>query len=157
MAVPGLGESLVKRYAAAPAEQRVQATLDACFVNPGLIRPEVRQALIDEVEQRDRLPYAHDAFLCSLRGLLAGFVDPSRDRPWGLARRTPQRVLALYGDSDALVHPRAAAVAARHFADAEVVLVSECGHAAQMEHPDLVADLWRQSILDRSPQPAAAP
>lgn len=158
VAVPGLGEALIHRYSAVSAEQRVQATLDACFVDPGVIRPEVRQALIDEVAQRDGLPFARDAFLSSLRGLLAGFVDPSRDRPWGLARRTRQPVLAVYGDSDVLIHPRSAAIAARHFADAEVVLLSECGHAAQMEHADLVAELWRRRVLARqAPQPARAP
>ena len=26
--------------------------------------------------------------------------------------------------------------------DADVVLLDDCGHVAQMEHPDLVADLW---------------
>lgn len=153
VAVPGLGESLVQRYGAVSAERRVQATLDACFADPTVVPADLRRALIDEVAQRDRLPYARDAFLSSLRGLLGSFVDPSRRRPWALARRTRQPVLAIYGEEDVLVHPRAAAMAARSFPTVEVALLANCGHAAQMEHPDLVADLWRESILARQKRP----
>ena len=157
VAVPGLGESLATRYGRAPAEQRVQATLNACFADPSAVSPDVRQAIIDEVVARDRLPYADDAVLSSLRGLLAGFLDASADRPWALARRTRCPVLAIYGEGDILVHPRAAQRAARAFPDVEVVLLSDCGHVAQMEHPQLVAGLWRESILDRTTGALASP
>jgi pimeloyl-ACP methyl ester carboxylesterase len=142
IAVPGVGESLIRRYAVVPVEDRVQATLDACTTDPGRIPEPLRQALIDETAERDALPYATDAFLSSLRGLLATFADRGRDRPWQLARRVTQPVLAIYGEDDVLVDPRGAARAAREFPDAEVVLLDDCGHVAQMEHPDVVADLW---------------
>jgi pimeloyl-ACP methyl ester carboxylesterase len=142
IAVPGVGESLIRRYAVVPVEDRVQATLDACTTDPGRIPEPLRQALIDETAARDALPYATEAFLSSLRGLLATFADRGRDRPWQLARRVTQPVLAIYGEDDVLVDPRGAARAAREFPDAEVVLLDDCGHVAQMEHPDVVADLW---------------
>ena len=143
VAVPGVGESLVRRYASVPVEQRVQATLDACTTDPRRIPVELRTALIAETAQRDVLPYATDAFLSSLRGLLRTFADRGPDRPWRLARRIGQPVLAVYGEDDVLVDPRTAARAARDFPDVEVVMVEDCGHVAQMEHPELVADLWR--------------
>ena len=157
VAIPGLGESLASRYGVVPAEQRVQATLEACFVDPTTVTPEIRQALVDEVAARDRMPHSRDALLSSLRGLLGGFLDPTRERPWALASRVRQPVLALYGEQDVLVHPRSARRAARAFPDVEVVLLSDCGHVAQMEHPELVAALWREAILDRLPSPATAP
>jgi pimeloyl-ACP methyl ester carboxylesterase len=80
VAIPGVGESLVRRYAAVPAEQRVQATLEACMTDPGRIPESLRAALIEESAQRDSLPYAHDAFLRSLRGLLASFADRGPQR-----------------------------------------------------------------------------
>lgn len=169
VAVPGLGESLLRRYRRVSAQARVAATLDACFADPASVSPALRDALTAEVIERDSYPYVGDAFLSSLRGLLAGFADPSPRRPWALARRVRQPVLAVYGENDVLVHPSGAARAARAFPDASVVLLPRTGHAAQMEHPGVVADLWRRSILarqgrlgrpaglDRAPLPSAAP
>jgi len=150
VAIPGVGDALVKRYAQVPAEARMQATVDACFTEPGRLDNDVRQALIDEVRQRDALPYAQDAFLSSLRGLMASFVDAGPRRPWKLASQYAGPVLALYGEDDVLVDARAASRAARTFPNAEVVLVPDCGHVAQMEHPDLVADLFRSRVLAAS-------
>ena len=143
VAVPGVGESLVRRYAAVPAAQRVQATFDACTADPGRIDADVRAAIVEETMRRDGLPYARDAFLSSLRGLLATFADAGPGRPWRLARQVRQPVLAIYGEQDILVSPRGASRAAREFPDAEVALVADCGHVAQMEHPALVAQMWR--------------
>lgn len=142
VAIPGVGESLVRRYAAVPVEQRVQATLDACTTDPSRVPANLRDALVVEAAERDAMPYATDAFLRSLRGLLATFADRGPERPWRLARRVAQPVLAIYGEDDVLVDARGASRAAREFADVEVVLLDDCGHVAQMEHPDLVAGLW---------------
>jgi len=157
VAVPGLGESLLRRYLQVSAQARVAATIDACFVDTASVSPALREALTAEVLERDRYPYVGDAFLSSLRGLLRTFADPSPQRPWALARRVTQPVLALYGEDDVLVHPSGARQAARAFPRGEVVLLSRTGHAAQMEHPELVADLWRRTILDRAPRPAVSP
>jgi len=144
VAVPGVGESLVRRYAAVPVEQRVQATLDACTTDPRRIPEALRAALVTETAERDALPYATDAFLRSLRGLLATFAERGPSRPWRLARQVRQPVLAIYGEDDILVDPRGAARAAREFPDAEVTLLDDCGHVAQMEYPDVVAGLWTE-------------
>lgn len=147
VAIPGVGESLVRRYAAVPVEQRVQATLDACTTDPARVSSDLRSALIAETARRDAMPYVHDAFLRSLRGLLATFADRGPERPWRLARRVRQPVLAIYGEDDVLVDARGAARAAREFGDVEVVLLDDCGHVAQMEHPRLVADLWMDRFV----------
>jgi pimeloyl-ACP methyl ester carboxylesterase len=153
VAVPGLGEALVRRYAAVPADQRVQATLDACTSDPGRVPASLRDALIAETAYRDSLPYAADAFLRSLRGLLATYADRGPRRPWRLAQQVRQPVLAIYGEDDVLVDARGAARAARDFPDADVALLDDCGHIAQMEHPELVAELW-SSKFTRVPIPA---
>lgn len=144
VAIPGVGESLVKRYARVPVEQRVAATLDACTVDADRISPELREALVEETRQRDAMPYAHDAFLWSLRGLLRTYADRGPRRPWRLARQVYRPVLAVYGEDDVLVHARGASRSAAAFPDVDVALVADCGHVAQMEHPELVADLWRR-------------
>lgn len=146
IAIPGVGESLVGRYAQMAAELRMQSTIDACFADQARLPTYLRSALLAEVYQRDALPYAHDAFLSSLRGLMATFLDPGPRRPWRLAAQVSSPVLALYGEDDVLVDARGAMKAARTFPRAEVVVVPDCGHVAQMEHPALVADLWRTSV-----------
>ncbi len=78
----------------------------------------------------------------SLRGLLSTFADRGAHRPWRLARRVQQPVLAIYGEDDILVDARGAARVAREFRDADVALLDGCGHVAQMEHPETVARLW---------------
>ncbi len=151
VAIPGVGESLVRRYASVSVEQRVQATLDACTTDPRRIPDTLRSALVSETADRDAFPYASDAFLRSLRGLLATFADRGSRRPWRLARQVRQPVLAIYGEDDVLVDARGAARAAREFPDAEVVLLDDCGHVAQMEHPDVVARLWLDRFARVSP------
>jgi len=151
VAIPGLGESLVRRYAAVPADRRVQATLDACTTDPERVSVNLRDALIAETTYRDSLPYAHDAFLRSLRGLLSTFADRGAHRPWRLARRVQQPVLAIYGEDDILVDARGAARVAREFRDADVALLDGCGHVAQMEHPETVARLWIDRFAGVSP------
>lgn len=150
VAIPGVGDALIKRYAQVPAEVRMQSTVDACFTEPGRLDDDVRAALLDEVRARDSLTYAHDAFLGSLRGLMSSFFDAGPRRPWRLAQQYPGPVLAVYGEDDILVDARAASRAARQFADAEVVLIPDCGHVAQMEHPELVADLFRSRVASAS-------
>lgn len=155
VAIPGVGEALVRRYGQVSAPARVDATLQACLTDPARVSPELRAALIAEVEERDRLPYAVPSFLASLRGLMASFADLGPRRPWALARRLACPVLAIYGADDVLVSASGARRAARTFPDAEVVVLPDCGHAAQIEHPDVVADLWRRFVGD--PRSAQSP
>ncbi len=155
VAIPGVGESLVRRYSTVSAQARVDATLQACFVDPSCVRPELRAELIAEVQMRDRLPYATPSFLASLRGLLASFARVGRRNPWSAARLLGCPALVIYGSDDILVHPRNARRAARAFPDATVVVLPDCGHAAQMEHPEAVAGLWVSGFAART-SPAGA-
>jgi pimeloyl-ACP methyl ester carboxylesterase len=98
------------------------------------------------VRSRDHLPYASDAFLRSLRGLLRTYLDPGPNRPWKLAERVACPTLVIYGRKDPLVDPRSAHRVTRHFRDAHVVVLPDSGHVAQMEHPEFVAAAWERFI-----------
>lgn len=147
IALPGVGESLLRRYRRVDAAARVHATMTACFADLGRVNPHVNELIVAEVRERDRHPYAGDAMLSSLRGLLRTFMDPSGDRPWSLARRLRQPVLAIYGTQDVLVDVRSAKVARAALGADRVVVLDDCGHVAQMEHPERVARLWTTRIL----------
>lgn len=146
IAVPGIGERLVPKYLESDAGGRVRGTIDVTFADPSRISSERLAEAVAEVKERDTLPYASDAFLASLRGLLKTFVDIGPNRPWKLAERVTCPTLVVYGRKDPLVDPRSAHRVTRHFRDAHVVVLPDSGHVAQMEHPEFVAAAWERFL-----------
>lgn len=154
IALPGVGEPLVRRYTnEVSAQVRVQAMINACFADPRRVSDERRTAAIDEVASRDHLTYGPDSMLRSLRGLLRTYLDVGPQRPWRLAERVTCPTLAIYGLNDQLVDPKAAHRITKHFRDATVVVLTDCGHVAQMEHPDRVAATWLATVGSRQDSP----
>ena len=147
IAVPGVGERLVPKYLESDAGGRVRGTIDVTFADPSRVPPERLAEAVAEVRERDHLPYASDAFLRSLRGLLRTFVDVGPNRPWKLAARVTCPTLVVYGRKDPLVDPRSAHRVTKHFRDAHVVVLPDSGHVAQMEHPEFVAAAWERFLL----------
>lgn len=151
IAIPGVGEPLVRKYTTeVSAQVRVQAMIDACYADPARVTPERRAAAVDEVASRDHLTYGSDSMLRSLRGLLRTFLDVGPQRPWRLAEQVTCPTLAIYGRKDQLVDAKAAHRITKHFPDATVVVLADCGHVAQMEHPDEVAATWLATIGART-------
>ena len=146
IAVPGVGERLVPKYLETDPGSRVQGTIDVCYADPTRVSPQRLAESVEEVRSRDHLPYASDAFLRSLRGLLRTYLDPGPNRPWKLAERAACPTLVIYGRKDPLVDPRSAHRVTRHFRDAHVVVLPDSGHVAQMEHPEFVAAAWERFI-----------
>ena len=146
IAVPGVGERLVPKYLETDPGSRVQGTIDVCYADPTRVSTQRLAESVEEVRSRDHLPYASDAFLRSLRGLLRTYLDPGPNRPWKLAERVACPTLVIYGRKDPLVDPRSAHRVTRHFRDAHVVVLPDSGHVAQMEHPEFVAAAWERFI-----------
>jgi len=146
IAIPGVGERLVRRYLQLPVEQRVNDTVRSVYGRPERMADNRRELIADEVLRRDELPYVTDATLSSLRGLISTFVDPRRNRVWKLAERIQCPTLAVYGQRDQLVDPKGAHRITRHFRDAHVMVLPDSGHVAMMEHPAEVAAAWRDLV-----------
>lgn len=156
ISIPGVGNRLMRKYLTLDPRRRAQATIDLCFADSGRV-PEVRwEEFAEEVARRDGHPYLADAFLGSLRGLMATYLDAGPDRPWQLARRISVPTLLVYGRHDKLVNAKAAHGATSSFPNARVVILHDCGHVAQMEHPDEVASLWLDFVgtPERAERPA---
>jgi pimeloyl-ACP methyl ester carboxylesterase len=152
VALPGVGTSLMKRYLGVDPATRARATIDLCFHDPSRIPPVRWEEFAAEVARRDGQPYVAEAFVASLRGLMATYLDLGPERPWRLAERVSAPVLLVYGRQDKLVSARTAHAASTAFADCRVVVLHDCGHVAQMEHPEEVAGIWRDFAR---PAPAA--
>lgn len=146
IALPGIGERLVGKYLTLDAAARVDATMDACFEDPGRLSEHRRAESVAEVRERDAFPYTAEVYLGALRGLLRTYLDTSWQRPWKLAERILCPVVVIYGRTDKLVDSVAAHKVTRHFKDAHVVVIPDSGHVAQMEHPELVDRAWRRFL-----------
>ena len=151
-AVPGVGARLYAKYAKRPASERVRATVDLCFADPSRVSEARFCQAVEASERLARMPYAQDAFLRSLRGLVRTYTDRGPDRPWQLARRVDVPVLAVYGLHDRLVDPRSAHHVTAGFRDARVVVLPDSGHVAQLEHPEEVAAAWGSLLRPALPR-----
>ncbi len=146
MAIPGFGENLTKLFLTRSAESRARANLQQVFADPSRCHPQRLADNIAEAKERDELDYGVDAVMRSLRGLAKTYFDRSDEQPWLLAERIHAPVLAIYGKNDRLVMSKTAHKANRVFDDVRVLVIPNCGHVAQMEHPDVVAKAWRQMV-----------
>ena len=144
IAAPGLGTTLMRRYLTLDAAIRAKATIDVCFADPSSVPVERMNEAVQEVRRRDALPYVGDAFVQSLRGLLATYLDRSEERPWRLAEGITCPTLLVYGRADKLVDPIQAHTKA--FPDVRVLVLPHAGHVSQIEQPVLVADAWRDLL-----------
>lgn len=150
IAVPGVGERVLRRYLQVSPELRARATIDLCFADASRMHPDRMAEAVTEVRRRDTYPYTADAFVQSTRGLMASLVARGPQRPAELMTNIHRPVLLVYGRKDALVDPAGGYKIASHLPDARVVVIPDSGHVAQMEHPELVAAAWRDLIGSRS-------
>jgi pimeloyl-ACP methyl ester carboxylesterase len=160
LAMPRVGDWLLRRTDAFPAENRVWGVMGMIFYNPGAVPPErVRQA-VEEMQRRDVLAYRRESLVGAARAITAEYLRPARaqDNAWRIAEQVRCPVLAIYGSHDRLVNPRMAGRAARAFVDCRVIVLPHTGHVAQMEHPARVAAEFTELARDaRAAAPAGRP
>ncbi len=144
MAVPGVGNRLFDRFQQVEAQRRARATFNLCYADPKRVHPQRLAEAVQEVHRRDEQPWAKDAFIGSSASLISSYFERGPQRPWALAGRITAPTLLVYGSDDKLVHSRAAHRASASFRNAVVMVIPDCGHVAQMEHPDLVERWWRE-------------
>jgi pimeloyl-ACP methyl ester carboxylesterase len=141
LAMPRLGDWLLRRTDAFPAENRVWGVMGLIFHDPGAVHPERIREAVAEMQRRDSLAYRREPLVGAARAITAEYLRPARAQgnAWRIARQVRCPVLAIYGSHDRLVNPRMAVRAARAFADCRVIVLPDTGHVAQMEHPARVA------------------
>jgi pimeloyl-ACP methyl ester carboxylesterase len=146
LAIPRLGDWLLRRGDAYPAANRVWGVMGMVFHDPGAVRPERVAEAVEEMERRDELAHSRQSLIGAARAVTAEYLRPARARrnAWRLARVVSCPVLAIYGSHDQLVSPRMAGRAAREFPDCQVIVLPYTGHVAQIEHPARVAAEFRE-------------
>ncbi len=144
ISMPVFGEWSYDRYQKVSADRRAQASIDLCFAEPSAVPPFRKQITSDLLARRDGYPYAREAFLGSLRALMGSYLTAGANRPWALARTVGAPTLIIFGRDDKLVDPAMAFRVTKDFPQAEVQVLNNCGHVAQMEKPEHVAAAWRE-------------
>lgn len=142
--LPGLGGLVQRRMSGRPAQTRAQATIDLCYFDPSLVHPQRLREATAEVTRRTGLAHSDTALVRSLRGLVAAQVERGPKSLWRQAACVVAPVLLVWGRHDRLVDVRVAPRAARVFRDAELLVLDDAGHVAQLEDPVAVATAWLQ-------------
>jgi pimeloyl-ACP methyl ester carboxylesterase len=156
VSAPGLGPWLLTRAQRLAAEGRASAAVKDVYADPRLVHPKRLAEEIAELTRRDGLGYADTVLLAAARGLVAEYVRRGPRSLWRDAARVTAPTLVIYGSHDRLVRPAMAALAARAFRGARVVVLSRTGHVAMLERPGLVAKEMRDLFASaRRPAPAA--
>jgi pimeloyl-ACP methyl ester carboxylesterase len=146
IALPLLGDRLVRQFSRFPARNRITGVLSVCYYDASTIHPARLELSIEELSRRDGLPYDAVSVARSARTLVIETFRPTRFSLWHDAERVKAPALVLFGSHDQLVSPDLAGKAARAFAGARVLVLPHTGHLGQMEHPETVASLFREMV-----------
>lgn len=146
IALPLVGARLVRRYARIPVENRVAGVFEVCYYDPANLRADQFAQEVADLRERDKLGHDAATIVGAARTLVSETLRPRRFSLWRAAERVTAPALVTFGSHDRLVPPRLAALAARAFAGARVVVLPLTGHIAQMERPALVAAQFREMV-----------
>jgi pimeloyl-ACP methyl ester carboxylesterase len=148
IALPFVGDRLVRKYAKLPVENRVAGVFETCYYDPAHLGAEQFALEVADLRERDKLDYDTATIVGAARTLVGETLRPRRFSLWRAAERVTVPALVMFGSHDQLVPPRLAAMAARTFPDARVVVLPLTGHIGQMERPALVAARFREMVAE---------
>jgi pimeloyl-ACP methyl ester carboxylesterase len=134
-ALPGVGAVALRRLERFGPERRALGVIELCFGDPSVVPPNRLAEAVAEVERRMSMAWSTDAFVRSLRGLIAAYFVPGARSLW--ARLATIRVpsLVVWGDRDRLVDVALAPRVARTLPYGRLLVLPGVGHVAQMEQP----------------------
>ena len=157
--LPGVRPIVERRMAAMGPDARARGLIESCFADPARVPPNRLAEAVQDVRERQDLPWVHDAFTRSLRGLIRHYVSVGRQSPWSQMARISAPTLVVWGTEDKLVDVGLAPRVARTVAGARLLVLPDAGHVAQIEDPITTARAFlalREDLLT-SRGTAAAP
>ena len=122
-----------------PAVEQVQLMLQLCYADPSRVHPARVEAAAKELGERGGVPWAADALVGSLRSLVREYFRGGSRNLWRQAAALHVPTLVVTGAQDKLVAASVGTRLARVVRGARLLSLDDCGHVAQMEHPELVA------------------
>ncbi|MGD0701941.1 MAG: alpha/beta hydrolase [Trebonia sp.] len=146
LALPFIGQRLVRYWAKVPPENRVAGVYRACFYNPALLHPDRFAHEVAMLRRLDELGYGPATLVGAARTLVGETLSPRAFSLWRAAGQITAPALVLFGSHDRLMSPALAVPAARAFRNARVEVLSDTGHIGQMERPGIVAAMFREMV-----------
>jgi pimeloyl-ACP methyl ester carboxylesterase len=148
LGLPGIPALVTRATRDWDAERRTRELLALCYGEPDEVSADAFAEHAGEYERRVALPYFWDALSRSARGVVDAYTLGGQQSLWRQAERVLAPTLLVYGRRDRLVSFRMAARASRAFRDSRLLALTDSGHVAMMEHPDLVARAVRELLDD---------
>jgi pimeloyl-ACP methyl ester carboxylesterase len=137
-AVPHLGRAMLRaRRRVRSPEQLARDILRLCCVDPGRVRPEVLEQLLEMARARSEYPDIDTQFLVAARSLMGILARRSSYLATMAAIRAP--VLLLHGEKDRLVTIGAARAAAAANPSWRFEVAPDVGHVPMLEVPEWTA------------------
>ena len=133
--LPGTARVAHQRLGSIAPMARARGMGEICFGHPELITDEDYEVAAREHGRRASLPWTYPALVGTLRGLMSGYLRRGPLSFAAAAAAIEVPVLVIWGTRDRLVDVRLAQRTAAAYRDAELLVLAECGHVAQMEDP----------------------
>jgi pimeloyl-ACP methyl ester carboxylesterase len=137
--LPGISGLVMRSARNQTARARVQAVLDLCYVNPSAVPEERIAEATAEMERRRGLAWFDTAMMASLRGLAGSYFRRGERTLWRQATSVEAPTLVIWGRQDRLVSVSIAGRTQQSIPGSRLVVLDDCGHVAQLEHPLRVA------------------
>ena len=138
MIVPGLGGFVLRRAGRIAAEKRVGITIKLCFADASRYPEERFREDVEQARGRADMPWANQAFLRSVRGLVMSQFARA-GAAWQAMRSIQAPALVVWGAHDRLVAPDLLGFVAAAVPDSRQLMLDDVGHTAQLEDPRTVA------------------
>ncbi|HEY8451429.1 MAG: alpha/beta hydrolase [Micromonosporaceae bacterium] len=142
LALPRASRLAARMLADIPPEELTTRVIETVYADPSRVPPQRLAEAVEEIRLRYRLGHYVDAYLRTMRGLVAAFLRaylPGAGSLWRAAAEVRAPTLVVGGRQDRLVDIRVAPQAARTIPDSRLLMIDGVGHVAQMEVPRLVA------------------
>ncbi len=134
-ALPAVGPAALRRLERMEPERRARGVIELCFADPSLVPANRLAEAVEEIKRRASNGWSSDAFVRSLRGLIASYLVPSERGMWAQLRSIAAPSLIVWGDRDRLVDVALAPRVARTLPHGRLLVLDRVGHVAQMERP----------------------
>ena len=139
MLLPGARSWVAGGMQRQSAAERVRLMLELCYADPSRVHPVRVAEAVNEMARRGEVRWGVDALVGSLRGLVREYFRGGSRNLWRQAASLRIPTLVVCGARDRLVASAVGIRLARIARSARLLMLDDCGHVAQMEHPEVVA------------------
>ncbi|MDQ2846222.1 MAG: alpha/beta hydrolase [Actinomycetota bacterium] len=146
---PGTLVPATRRLSSIGPLERARGMAALCYGNPSVLTDADIDTAAADLGWRYQLPWGHASTVLSLRALMRSYLRPGRWSFRAAAAAVTVPTLVIWGTKDRLVDPALSVPTAAAFADSRLLVISGCGHVAQMEAPATTARavlaLWQDA------------